>query len=37
MVKKKVTMKYWDKGKQLGLGAISSVAGSLIAKFLFGI
>ena len=34
---KKVTMKYWDKGKQLGLGAISSVAGSLIAKFLFGI
>ncbi len=34
---KKVTMKYWEKGKQLGLGAISSVAGSLISKFLFGI
>lgn len=34
---KKMTMKYWEKGKQLGLGAISSVAGSFISKFLFGI
>lgn len=34
---KKMTIKYWEKGKQLGLGAISSVAGSLISNFLFGI
>jgi len=34
---KKMTLKYWEKGKQLGLGAISSVAGNLISKFLFGI
>jgi len=34
---KKMTIKYWEKGKQLGLGAISSIAGNLISKFLFGI
>lgn len=33
---KQITLKYWDKGKKIGLGVITHIASKLIEMYLFG-